>query len=308
METHYQVRIERVIDYIYKNLDKKISLSDVANVSHFSEFHFHRIFTGIMGETVNDYMVRKRLERAINRLISCPNLSVTQLALSNGFSSSANFSKAVKNYFGFSPSQIRNPEKIKNSKIGKILSKYGKDFNPNDLYPDKVINKVTKTSSLRDSDMNVEIINRESQTVCVLASEAGYDPEAIFEAWDKLIAWVSAQGISESEQKRFAFCYDNPAITPIDRCVYKASIVIDSTKVVKPPFSQSVIPEGKYAKFHFKGNPEESNNAKNSFYSDWLPSSGFEPDSFPILEHYLNDVRVDGYVEMVNYIKLKELI
>ena len=64
----------------------------------------------------------------LNSLIFKTELSITQVALDNGFSSSANFSKSVKLYFGFSPSEIREPEKIKDSKIGKIYSKYGKVF------------------------------------------------------------------------------------------------------------------------------------------------------------------------------------
>lgn len=55
------------------------------------------------------------------------------------------------------------------------------------------------------------------------------------------------------------------------------------------------------------GNPEETLKAQLSVYSDWLPDSGFEPDDFPMLEHYLNDARVDGYVEMEIHVKLKEI-
>ncbi|MEI8631535.1 AraC family transcriptional regulator [Vibrio sp. PP-XX7] len=157
MNKTYKVRMDRVIQYIEANLAKKISLSEVANVSHFSAYHFRRIFTGIVGETVNDYIVRRRLERAVNLLIFKTELSVTQVALDNGFSSSANFSKAVKLHFGFSPSEIRNPDKVKDSKIGKISSKYGKDFNPSDLYPTRITNEVMSKTNLEDTNMNIEV-------------------------------------------------------------------------------------------------------------------------------------------------------
>ena len=120
MNKEYKIRIDRVIQYIEENLNRKIALIDLARVSCFSEYHFHRVFKGFVGETVNDYVVRRRLERSINYLIFNPDISITEVALVNGFSSSANFSKAVRLYFGFSPSEIRNPEKVKDSKIGKI--------------------------------------------------------------------------------------------------------------------------------------------------------------------------------------------
>jgi len=307
MNKEYQVRINRVINYIEANLTQNISLTDVANVSCFSAYHFHRIFTAIMGETVNDYIVRLRLEKAVNRLIFQTELSVTQVALEGGFSSSANFSKAVKLHFGFSPSEIRNPEKIKHSKIGKIYSKYGKAFTPYDLYPTRITNEVINKTHLQDTKMNIEVRELNSQRVCTLPSQQGYEPEAIYQTWDKLIAWGESNGINKAEQKCFAFAFDNPTVTPIDKCRYDAAIVIDDKITVKPPFALSEIPKGKYAVLYFKGAPEQTIKAQLSIYSDWLPNSGFEPDNFPLLEHYLNDARVDGYIEMEIHVKLKQL-
>ncbi|MBU2985182.1 AraC family transcriptional regulator [Saccharophagus degradans] len=307
MNKEYKKRIERVIQYIEANLDNKISLAEVANVSHFSAYHFHRIFTAIVGETVNDYIVRRRLERAVNLLIFKTELSVTQVALDTGFSSSANFSKAVKLHFGFTPSEIRNPDKVKDSKIGKISSKYGKDFKPSDLYPSRITNEVMNVLNLEDKNMNIEVRELDRQRVCTLASQRGYEPEAIYEAWDKLIDWASNNGIKQDEQRRFAFAFDNPTVTPVDKCRYTASVVIGENIQVKQPFSLSEIPKGKYAVLYFKGSPEETIKAQLSIYTDWLPDSGFEPDNFPMLERYLNDARIDGYVEMEIHVKLKEI-
>ncbi len=307
MNKEYKIRIDRVIQYIEANLTHRISLAEVAEVSHFSAYHFHRIFTGIVGETVNDYIVRRKLERAVNILIFNRDLSVTQVAFDSGFSSSANFSKAVKLHFGFSPSEIRNPDKIKDSKIGKIYSKYGKAFNPSDLYPNRITNDVINNSSIKDTNMNIEVRELDSQRVCTLASEQGYEPDGIYEAWDKLINWASCNGIKPEQQTRFAFAYNNPTVTPVDKCRYDASIVIGSDMQVNPPFSTSEIPKGKYAVLYYKGSPEQTIKAQLSIYSDWLPDSGFEPADFPMLEHYLNDARVDGYLEMEIHVKLREI-
>ena len=307
MNKEYKKRIDRVIQYIEANLANKLSLAEVASVSNFSAYHFHRIFTGIVGETVNDYIVRRRLERAVNLLIFKAELSVTQVALDNGFSSSANFSKAVKLHFGFSPSEIRNPNKVKDSKIGKISSKYGKDFNPSDLYPTRITNEVMSKTNLENTNMNIEVRELDRQRVCTLASERGYEPSSIYQAWDKLIDWAACNGIKQDEQERFAFAFDNPTVTPIDKCHYTASVVIGEDVHVKAPFASSEIPKGKYAVLYFKGSPEETLKAQLSIYYDWLPNSGFEPDDFPMLERYLNDARIDGYLEMKIHVKLKEI-
>lgn len=215
MNSEYKERINKTIQFINDNISQKLSLSDVAKVSYFSEFHFHRIFRAIVGDTVNDYIARRRIEKAINMLVFKPNISITDIALACGFSSNANFSKAVKIHFGFTPSEIRNPKKIKDSKIGKVFSKYGKDFNPIDLYPNYITNIVIGNTITGDTNMKVEIKDLEEQQVCSLPSKAGYQPEAIFEAWDKLNQWAIVNGIQTDSQQRFAFCFLLFALTTL---------------------------------------------------------------------------------------------
>ncbi|NQZ09143.1 MAG: AraC family transcriptional regulator [Algicola sp.] len=313
MTKKYEIRLTQAIQYIDDNLVNKISLDDVARASHFSAFHFHRIFSALVGETVNDYISRRKLERAVNKLVFEPDKSITEVALENGFSSGANFAKAVKIHFGFSPSQIRNPQKnknsknSKNSKIGKILSKYGKDFDPNDLYPNRTANEVNTNPCILDLAIKVKIVDLNEKRVCTLASLRGYEQQAVFDTWDKLSNWAIVNGIKSADQHGFAFCFDHPAVTPIDKCRYEYALVIDDEFAVESPFKSALIPQGKYASLYLKGSPEAAKKAQLGLYADWLPNSGFEPDDFPMLEHYFNDLRVDGYLEMETLIKLKTL-
>lgn len=307
MNTNYKARIDRVLTYIEANLHTRLTLTEIAEISHFSPYHFHRIFSGFMGETVNDFIARRRLERAVNQLIFKPNLPVTQVALDCGFSSSANFSRAVKLHFGYSPSELRNPDKAESSKIGKLFSKYGKEFQPSDLYPSRVTTHVMNQMGFKDTNMNIEVRELVNKPVCTLASAQGYKTEGIYAAWDKLINWACNHGIKPEEQERFALAFDNPTVTPIDKCRYTAAIVITEGMPVSAPFELTEIPAGRYAVLHYKGPVENAINAQLSIYSDWLPESGFEPDNYPLMERYLNDAREDGYVEMEIFVKLKDL-
>jgi len=307
MSNEYQARIDRVIGYIEENLSNSISLADVAEVSFFSPYHFHRIFSAMMNESINDYINRRRMERSVHSLMCDRHLSMTHIALENGFSSSANFSKAVKLYFGCTPSAIRNPSKDQDSKIGKIFSKYGKVFNPADLYPTRITNEVMNETHLEAMVMKVEVREMNQQRVCTLSSLRGYEQQSIYATWDKLIDWAQSNGIKQQDQTRFAFAFDNPTITPLDKCRYHAAIIIADNVNINAPFTESKIPKGKYAVLYYKGAPEQTIKAQLSLYSDWLPNSGFEPDDFPMLENYLNDVRVDGYLEMEIYVKLKSI-
>src|SRR4051812_32399547 len=89
----YSDRINRVIDYLRENLDQQVKLKDLAKVACFSEFHFHRIFGAVSGETLNFFTNRLRVEKAA-RLLRYSEQNLTDIALNCGFSSSATFSRA----------------------------------------------------------------------------------------------------------------------------------------------------------------------------------------------------------------------
>lgn len=79
----YQARILRVLAHIQKNLDGSLSLEELAGVAQFSPFHFHRIFCGMVGESVKEHVRRLRLERAAHRLRH-GGQPVTEIALDAG--------------------------------------------------------------------------------------------------------------------------------------------------------------------------------------------------------------------------------
>lgn len=304
----YIRRINKALQFIAKNIHKKVSLEDVAKASHFSSYHFHRIFHGMVGETVNDYVIRKKMEKSAGTLLCKPQLSITEIAAMGGFSSNANFSKSFKLYFGLSPSQLRNSKYNNNSKIGKIYSKYGKAFHSKDLYSQLITeSRVFDPKKLEEMLMNVKIEEFEEKTIAYLTAPNGYELSSIFATWDKIIEWAKSKLIDNHEHKRFAICHDNPMLTPTDKCRYDAAIIIEDGIDVVAPYTKSVIPSGKYAVAYYKGESKKVSQFYMELYSAWLPHSGYEPDHLPPIAYYLNDSRKDGFVEMEVYIKLIEL-
>jgi transcriptional regulator GlxA family with amidase domain len=56
----YKQRLLRVLVYIQQNLDGPLELEELARVACFSPYHFHRIFTGMIGESVKAHIRRLR--------------------------------------------------------------------------------------------------------------------------------------------------------------------------------------------------------------------------------------------------------
>ena len=111
--SEYVDRMHRVLEHIDRELDQPLELERLARVANFSPFHFHRLFTAWMGETLGDYMRRRRLELAAQRLVAQPRLPVLQVALSVGFGSTEAFARAFKTRFGSTPTGWRDSQRRK---------------------------------------------------------------------------------------------------------------------------------------------------------------------------------------------------
>src|ERR1700704_4132420 len=96
----YAARMNRVVDHIQTHLADPLDLEQLAAVACFSPFHFHRLFRAWMGETLQAFVHRLRLERAAQLLLFDQAKSVSDIAQECGFSSASAFARAFKAAFG----------------------------------------------------------------------------------------------------------------------------------------------------------------------------------------------------------------
>lgn len=99
-------RIHRVVDFIDENLDAELSLEHLAEIACISPYHFHRLYSRMVGQSPADTIRRLRLTRATNE-IRTDGMSVTQAALTAGYGSPQAFARAYRREFGYSPTEMR---------------------------------------------------------------------------------------------------------------------------------------------------------------------------------------------------------
>ncbi|WP_028453945.1 helix-turn-helix domain-containing protein [Chitinilyticum litopenaei] len=104
---HHPGRLARVLAHIDANLDAPLELAELAELAHFSQFHFQRLFTAALGTSPYLYVQRRRLERAASQLRGEPRRKVVDIALANGYQSQSGFCKAFRRQFGVSTRQWR---------------------------------------------------------------------------------------------------------------------------------------------------------------------------------------------------------
>jgi len=83
-----------------------VDLESAARAVALSPFHFLRIFSRALGVTPHQYLVRARLRRAA-RLLSEPELKITDVALDVGFADLSNFVRTFHRAAGVSPRRFR---------------------------------------------------------------------------------------------------------------------------------------------------------------------------------------------------------
>jgi AraC family transcriptional regulator len=99
-------QILRVRAYIDSNLHRAIHIRDLSAVARRSPAHFSRKFKLAVGESPHAYVVRRRLERA-GHLMMTSVASLSEIALSVGFSDQAHLCRLFRQAFGQSPANWR---------------------------------------------------------------------------------------------------------------------------------------------------------------------------------------------------------
>ena len=286
--SEYESRMHRVVETIDRQLDRPLDLATLAEVAHFSPFHFHRLFAAWMGETLGDYLRRRRVEVAAMRLVAQPRVTVLQTALAVGFGSAEAFTRAFNARFGCSPSAWRKQQAKRpfaDSNLGQADRKMSQ--------ADAGIASEHDGSRKPESEtiMKVKLVDRKPVTVAYLRHLGPYgDPISRF--WqDTYYPWAVTNNLLE--QPRYGISHDDPSITTPEQCRYDACAEVPPNFAASGKSFKTTIPGGKYAILGFNGAADQVGEAWAALLREWLPSSGLQLDARPCFEHYPKGAEYD---------------
>lgn len=92
--------------YVLMNLDKKITLGEVAAYLHLNPSYFSRLYKQHTNENFIDYVIKSKMERA-QELIDHSNASIDKISEMLGFENKSYFFKTFKKYYGATPSEYK---------------------------------------------------------------------------------------------------------------------------------------------------------------------------------------------------------
>ncbi|MCX8522623.1 AraC family transcriptional regulator [Chryseobacterium formosus] len=211
----------KIIQYIDNNLDTELSLERVSEIAAYSPFHFHRIFKLIVGETLQNYIFRKRIEKSAFYLSLRKNLSVKDIYLNLGFSSHSDFNKVFKKYYGKSPSEFRKLSPEKFHTISQIHRKNGQVDTVFDQYICNIENLLNWTTM----NLKIKVMQLQEMNLAAVMSLGIANVESSFNV---LIDWAKKKQLFPRENlKMISVYHDSFKVTAADKVRIHACMLLD---------------------------------------------------------------------------------
>ncbi len=273
---------KKAIAFIEANLQGDLSPESVAGEIGFSEFHFHRIFKAMTGETIAEHIRKRRLALAARRLLSSDQ-PIIEIALEARFESQESFTRAFKKMFGGTPNSYRKSG-IPSPIVGKEV-----------FLPELLIH-------LRNGvNMEPKIVDRGEELVVGMADSFHEgEHKEIGELWPKFMARVSEIHDTKSGYTLGVCAASHPDVKlqDGDTFVYIAAMPVKDLENPPKGMVAMKIPASKYAVFTHKGPISELPHTIRYIWGTWVPrNSDRHKKNAPDLEIYderFNPKTLDG--------------
>lgn len=118
----YPREMDYALQYIEKNIAKRVTLEDVASFMNISPHYFSKLFKNEVGINFIDYMTERKILRS-KELIAGTTEPINNIAFELGFNEANYFSKVFKKITGISPSEFRRQKEIEKEEVGTLVSR-----------------------------------------------------------------------------------------------------------------------------------------------------------------------------------------
>lgn len=256
------------IEYIERNLDGELDLSQAARISKCSQYHFQRVFAYMANVTLSEYIRRRRLTLAAFDLQGGGE-KVIDVALKYGYESPTSFARAFQNLHGMSPSEAKTGNK-------KFVS-----------YPPISFQIIIKGVS----SMKYQIKDKDAfRVIGVKLSTTMEDDKCLKEIpvfWDKTVKDGMIEKLGKYIKKdpvgMLGICDGS-----MNKQEFEYYIGVAADEPLGEGMLEFTVPAAKWAIFEGEGPmPSSIQDLTKRTITEWLPNSGYDMDMGPDIELYL---------------------
>jgi AraC family transcriptional regulator len=268
----HRSQIGRAQRYIRLHLADQLTLARIAREAGSSSYHFARLFEAYVGETTFEFIRRIRLATALHLLQEDQDTTVTEIALSIGYDTSAAFNKTVRKMLDLTPGDFR---------------KLGKDSQ------NALIYALSQPRPLKEINVNLtpefESVTR-PLTHYVFLEKRGPFAEVAPPLWNELMPFLQRMD-PQSIREFLGISGIDKTRSGEDAMIYQAGVALAHEPANLPPALQSrTIKSGPYARFLLTGPYSQIWMAFDRIFKT-LAEKKVELRPEFCIENYLNDPR-----------------
>lgn len=252
----YLESFERAIIYMENHLDENISVHEVAKVSGYSYYHFTRIFKSVLGESIGNYIQKRRLSCASQKLLYSDR-KIIDIAIESGFDSSESFSRAFKNVYQVSPSVYRQ------NRLDVFLGNKA-------MIDREFLRHISSNITVQPQIRNIEEIH-----VAGIRGTAALDN--IFSLWEQFLEKLDSIVHKHLSARTFGICeyQENIPVANYDMELTEViGIEVTSCENMPADIIVKTIPAGKYAVFTHKGSLNDILKTYQYIFGTWAVLTG----------------------------------
>lgn len=294
----YVGRVNAVIDHIEAHLDEELTVERLAEVAHFSPFHFHRIFTAMTGETLGAFIGRLRLEHAANRLVAQPHRPIIDIALECGFGSPSSFSRAFREAYGMTPTrwrrgghatherQSRRPEEDPSMADLARSGRFGIIGSRLSATTGRTVWDIA-AGSLGQATVHMEQLSHTEVAYVRYTGRYQGLGEVFERLFRQLLTWAEPRGFVTPGTPLYSLYHDDPSLTDDDRLRVSVCLPVPPETPAEGDIGRLAIPAGACAIGRFELGTTDYPEAWYAIAGGWLPESGYEPDDRLPFERFI---------------------
>lgn len=266
----YENIVEMAKNYVNENIDKAISVEDIANQVNYSRKQLNRIFIMMTGITPSEYVRWTRLTKAVFE-IKYSDIPIIEIILKYGYESQEGFTRTFKETFGVTPGEYRKSDQsvyTGNWHIRSMLHQSSHDALARGLYSKQKVNSWVITKPTR------------------LWASARRNHENL--APNDFYRLCGREGVMKKTGMLQDVLIEGGAILTMERGVnqlcFGVELAEDYPRELLEEFEVFVIPETKYVVFNCPPYPGEAHGSV--IESIWNAQRGYKPEEHGLEWNY----------------------
>lgn len=268
----YLAQLEKAVNFIEENLEEEIDVKEIAGTSGYSYFHFTRVFQAVAGQSLGEYLRRRRLARAAAELVTTRRL-ILDIALEYGFESQEAFHRAFQKVYGTSPGVYRH---------SGILGVVGDQ---------KPLN-VSHLKHLREGlTLQPEIRTTGERRVVGIRGRSTLADNRLPDLWRSFQPRIPEIPRKKFPWNAFGICEVDPGFdlnlfSEETESSELVGVEVETFGKLPSGMDTKVIPPGKFAVFTHTGSIAKLGITYDYIWGTWVPCSGVEVDQRDDFELY----------------------